>query len=144
MRRLVRGNAIPALLLIIIMLISTLGAAELYTISTSQTLFVNGSPTQYFTITGYPSSTTAGQSFSGLTVTVYNSNGKVATSFKGTIYFTSTDPKATLPYTSQSEYTFTTGSKGDKGVHTFSGFILATAGSQTITVTSGSISAATM
>lgn len=72
MRRLVRGNAIPALLLIIIMLISTLGAAELYTISTSQTLFVNGSPTQYFTITGYPSSTTAGQSFSGLTVTVYN------------------------------------------------------------------------
>ncbi len=67
----------------------------------------------------------------------------MATSFKGTIYFTSTDPKATLPYTSQSEYTFTTGSKGDKGVHTFSGFILATAGSQTITVTSGSISAAT-
>ncbi len=67
----------------------------------------------------------------------------MATGYKGKVYFTSTDPKATLPYTSQSEYTFTTGSKGDKGTHTFSGFILATAGSQTITVTSGSISATT-
>ncbi len=143
MRRLVRGNALSVTLLTIIILISSVSAAELYTISNSQTLFVNAVASKYFTITGYPSSTTAGQSFSGITVTVYNSNGKVATGYNGKVYFTSTDPKATVPYTSQSKYTFTTGSKGDKGVHTFSGFNLASAGSQTITVTDGSISLTT-
>ena len=143
MRRLGRGNAVSAVLLTIIILISTVSVAELYTISTSQSVFVNAATSEYFTITGYPSSTIAGQSFSGVTVTVYNSNGKVAVGFSGKVYFTSTDRTATLPYASQSEYTFTTGSKGDKGVHTFSGFILTTAGSQTLTITSGSTLATT-
>ncbi len=48
-----------------------------------------------------------------------------------------------MPYTSQSKYAFTTTTKGDRGIHTFSGFNLVTAGSQTITVTDGSISATT-
>ncbi len=94
----------------------------------------------YFTITGAPSSVTAGQSINGITVTPYSSNGQVLTSYTGQVYFTSTDPKATFPYTSESPYTFTTGSSGDNGVHTFSGINLVTAGSQTITVTDGSMS----
>ena len=104
MRRLPRGNALSAIVLAIIILISTVSTAKLYTIS--QSSFVNAATTKYYTITGYPSSTTAGLSFSGVTVTVYNSNGKVATDYTGKVYFTSTDPKATLPYTSQCEYAF--------------------------------------
>lgn len=91
MRRLPRGNTLSAIILAVIILISTLSTAELYTLS--QNSFVNGAPTKYYTITGYPSSTTAGLSFSGVTVTVYNSNGKVATGYTGKVYFTSTDPK---------------------------------------------------
>jgi hypothetical protein len=142
-RRLVTRTGISATILTVIILISTVTAAGLYAISTSQTVIVNAASSKYFAITGYPSSTIAGQSFSGITVTVYDSNGKVDTGFNGKVYFTSTDPKATLPYTSQCEYTFKTGTKGDKGVHTFSGFDLVTAGSQTITVTDGSISTTT-
>ena len=141
MRRLPRSNALSAIALAIIILISTVSAAELYTLS--QTGFVNGAPAQYFTISGYPSLITAGQSFSGVTVTAHNSNGNVDTNYNGKVYFTSTDSKATLPYTSQCLYAFKAGSKGDQGVHTFSGFIFATAGSQSITITSGSISATT-
>jgi hypothetical protein len=53
------------------------------------------------------------------------------TTYTGSIYFTSSDSKAVLPYTSTSEYTFTA---SDKGTYTFSGFALETAGLQTITV----------
>ena len=97
-------------------------------------------PSNYFTITGAPSTATAGQSINGITVTAYNSNGQVLTSYTGQVYFTSTDSRATLPYTSQSTYTFTTGVSGDNGVHVFSGINLVTAGSQTITVTDGTMS----
>jgi len=148
-RRLVIGNVVLAVMLVAIILISGINTeaaiASTPSATTPQVLVAGASTTKTdtYTITGYPNSVNAGQSFSGITVTVYNTQGNIAIGYKGTVYFTSIDPKATLPYTSQKPYTFTTGSKGDKGVHTFSGFNLVTAGSQTITVTDGKISAST-
>ena len=98
----------------------------------------------HFTITGYPTSVTAGQSFGGVIVTAYDGGNNVLTGYTGSIYFTSTDGSATLPYTSAAKYTFTSGTGQDNGVHTFAtGFVLKTAGSQTITVTDGSKGATT-
>jgi flagellin-like protein len=94
----------------------------------------------HFTITGYPTAVTAGQSFGGVIVTAYDSNNNVMTSYTGQVYFTSTDTGADLPYTATSRYTFTS---ADNGVHMFAGFTLNTAGSRTITVTDGTKSATT-
>jgi hypothetical protein len=91
----------------------------------------------HFTITSYPSSVQPGQTFQA-TVTAYDAYGNINTAYTGQVYFTSTDPQATLPYTSASKYTF---SAAENGVHQFSGFALQTAGSQTITVTDGSVQA---
>lgn len=126
-------RTIFALALTVLIIFSSVYVEEAL-VSPSHIVTACAATTYTFTITGCPASVTAGQSFSGLVVTVYNSAGKVATGFSGSVYFTSTDSKATLPYTAQSKYTYTTGSKGDKGIHTFSGFNLVTAGSQTITV----------
>jgi hypothetical protein len=73
-----------------------------------------------------PTVTTAGKSFT-ITVTAEHSNGSTATNFTGTIHFSSSDPRATLP----SDYTFVT---GDHGVHTFTGVILDKAGMQYLVV----------
>jgi hypothetical protein len=54
----------------------------------------------HFVITGSPSSITAGQSFSGVTVTVYRNDGHIKTDYHGRVYFCSTDSQATLPYSS--------------------------------------------
>ncbi len=60
------------------------------------------------------------------TVTAYDANYNLATGYRGTIHFTSTDGSATLP----ADYTFTA---TDNGAHTFpSGFILQTTGGQTV------------
>jgi hypothetical protein len=72
-------------------------------------------------------STTAGSSFS-VTLTVLDAYGNVATGYTGTVRFTSGDAKAVLP----ADYTFTA---TDAGVHTFTGVVLKTAGSQSITAT---------
>jgi hypothetical protein len=69
---------------------------------------------------------TAGASFS-LTVRAVDQFGNTATDYTGTVHFTSSDGSATLP----ANYTFTA---GDGGIHTFTGVILRTAGTQTITV----------
>jgi hypothetical protein len=74
-----------------------------------------------------PASVTAGVAFS-LTITVEDAYGNVVTGYTGTVHFTSTDPKATLP----ANYTFTA---ADKGVHTFTGLILRKKGNQKITIT---------
>jgi len=92
----------------------------------------------HFDITGYPSSVNASQSFGGITVTACDAANNTVTGYSGHVYFESSDAQATLPFTSSSEYTFTV---GDAGIHTFSGFTLNTGGSQTITVTDGTISA---
>jgi len=87
---------------------------------------VNAAAASKFIISA-PSSVSAGVAFS-LTVTVEDAYGNVVTGYTGTIHFSSTDNKATLP----ANYTFTS---ADKGVHTFTGLILRKKGKQTITIT---------
>jgi hypothetical protein len=112
--------------------------------ATSSGITVTPTTLDHFTISGCPSSVTAGLTFGtdNVIVTVYDLYGNVKTDYTGQVYFASTDPyPATLPYTSVSKYTFT-GSGADNGVHTFPGigFSLYTTDSQTITVTDGFIS----
>ncbi len=84
------------------------------------------------TVTGFPTSTSAGTA-GNVTVSAFDTTGAAMTSFTGTVTLTSSDPKATLP----AAYTFT---NTDAGVHTFS-VTLNTGGTQSITATSGSVSA---
>jgi hypothetical protein len=79
-----------------------------------------------FTVAGFPSPTTAGTAHS-VTVTALDAYGNVATGYRGTVHFTSSDAQAALP----ADYTFTT---ADSGLHTFSA-TLKTAGSQSLTAT---------
>jgi uncharacterized repeat protein (TIGR03803 family) len=81
-------------------------------------------PTDSLTVSGFPSSTTAGMP-GNFTVTVYKSDGTIDTGYTGTVHFGSSDPHAVLP----ANYSFT---PADGGVHTFSA-TLKTAGSQSIT-----------
>lgn len=98
-----------------------------------------------YSITGYPTTTITGEDFASQNVVVsaYDAYNNLKSDYAGSVYFTSTDNAATVPYTSGSQYTFTTGSGNDNGTHTFagSGFTLSTIGSATITVTNGTISA---
>ena len=94
-------------------------------------------------LSGYPSSTTAGAAHN-FTVAIYDTNGNVDTAYTGTIHFTSSDSKAAAGNGLPANYTFTTGSGGDNGVHTFIA-TLRTAGTQSITATdtaNGAISGA--
>jgi hypothetical protein len=79
-----------------------------------------------FVLTG-PRSISAGVAFS-LTLTVEDAYGNVVTGYTGTVHFSSTDYRATLP----ANYTF---SAADKGVHTFTGLVLRKVGYQKITLT---------
>jgi hypothetical protein len=63
-----------------------------------------------------------------VTVNVEDAYGNIVTGYVGTIHFTSSDSRATLP----ANYTFTA---GDAGVHTFTGLVLRKMSNQTITVT---------
>jgi ELWxxDGT repeat protein len=74
-----------------------------------------------------PVSVPAGATFS-LTLTVEDAFGNVVTGYTGTVHFSSSDGKATLP----ANYTFTA---ADKGVHTFTGLVLRKRGHQKITMT---------
>jgi hypothetical protein len=61
--------------------------------------------------------------------------GNVDPAYTGTVHFSSDDPRATLP----GDYTFTTGSGGDNGTHTFAGAVtLLLAGSIGIELTDSS------
>jgi hypothetical protein len=71
-------------------------------------------------------SSVAGTAFT-ITVTAQDPYGNVSTGYRGTVHFTSSDPRATLP----ADYTFTS---ADNGVHTFSATLF-TAGAQTVTAT---------
>ncbi|HEV3136310.1 MAG TPA: metallophosphoesterase, partial [Pirellulales bacterium] len=86
-------------------------------------------------VTGLPSPIQAGVA-GNLTVTALDAFGNVATGYRGTIHFTSSDSKAVLP----GNYIFTA---ADAGVHTFSA-TLKTLGSQSLIATdtvTGSITA---
>src|SRR5579859_5838561 len=77
-----------------------------------------------------PASSSAGTAFN-VTVTAKDPYGNIATGYRGTIQFTSSDGQAVLP----GNYTFVA---GDNGAHTFAnGVTLKTAGNQTVTATDG-------
>jgi hypothetical protein len=83
----------------------------------------------------------AGTAFD-ITVTALDANGNLDTGYQGTATFSTTDPDSgvVLP----ADYTFTTGTGGDNGVHTFPGAVtLLTVGNQTLTVT-GKVSGMTI
>lgn len=61
-----------------------------------------------------------------VTVTAEDQNGNTATGYAGRVHFGSSDGQAVLP----PDYTF---QSGDQGTHTFSGVVLKTAGSQSLT-----------
>ncbi len=90
---------------------------------------INPAPSGSFSVTGFPSSTTAGVAGS-ITVTALDPSGNVLTGYTGTVHFTSSDPQAGLP----ADYTFTA---ADNGSHTFS-VTLKTAGVESITASDGS------
>jgi uncharacterized delta-60 repeat protein len=81
-----------------------------------------------FSVTGFPSSTTAGVA-GAITVTADEASGNLNPNYTGTVHFTSGDAKAVLP----ADYTFTA---DDAGVHTFtSAFVLRERGTDTLTAT---------
>jgi hypothetical protein len=73
---------------------------------------------------------TAGMPFS-LTVTVVDAYGNVVPTYTGTVKFSDSVGSALLP----PNYTFTTGSGKDNGVHTWTGLVLNNTGLQTLNVT---------
>ncbi len=87
---------------------------------------VKAAAAQTLIVSGYPSPVTAGTAHT-VFVTAKDAFGNVATSYRGTIHFTSSDPQAGLP----ADYTFTA---SDGGKHGFS-VTLKTAGSRSITAT---------
>jgi hypothetical protein len=95
-----------------------IGAFELQTISPALP--------KNFAVAGFPSSVTAGAGGT-ITVTARNADGTTATTYTGTVHFSSTDPQAELP----PDYTFTA---ADNGTHTFS-TTLKSAGTQSLTAT---------
>jgi hypothetical protein len=93
---------------------------------TQSGITVNPGPVSTFMVTGFPSPVVAGTPGT-VTVTAKDACGNVATSYRGTVHFTSSDSRASLP----ADYTFTT---ADNGMHVFA-VVLTTAGTQTITAT---------
>jgi hypothetical protein len=77
----------------------------------------------------------AGSSHS-IIVKALDASSNVATGYAGTVHFTASDANATLP----ADYTFT---PSDKGVHTFFGVIIRTAGSQWVRATDRSTGSVT-
>jgi hypothetical protein len=64
-----------------------------------------------------------------MVVVVEDSYGNAVSGYTGTVHFSSTDPQATLP----ADYTFTSGTGGDNGIHAHFSATLKTAGPQSIT-----------
>jgi subtilase family serine protease len=85
--------------------------------------------TPHFTATAAQTSTIAGI-VDQITITVLDPNNVTLKGYTGTVDFSSSDSRATLP----ANYSFTTGAGKDNGVHTFN-VTLVTAGTQTVTVT---------
>jgi hypothetical protein len=93
---------------------------------TQSGLIVNPAAASTLTLSGFPAAVVAGSS-QNLTVSMKDAYGNIATSYAGTIHFTTSDAQGVLPV----DYSFIA---ADAGVHTFSA-TLATAGSQSITAT---------
>jgi hypothetical protein len=95
---------------------------------------VNPTAASTMTVTGFPSTTSAGVAHS-FTVTLKDPYGNIATGYTGTVHFTSSDGKAVLP----ANCTFTA---ADAGKHAFT-TTLKTAGTQSITAADTLMSALT-
>ena len=95
-------------------------------ITGTATIIVNPAPASVLDVAGFPSSVIAGD-VDAFRVTARDQFGNIATGYRGTVRFTSTDPQATLPR----NYTFTA---GDNGVRHF-GAVLKTADVQALTAT---------
>ena len=93
---------------------------------TQSGITVNPAGAATLTVSGFTSPTNAGTAHN-VTVTAQDAFGNVATGYTGTVHFTSSDGRATLP----ANYTFT---GGDAGTHVFSA-TLKTPGTQSITAT---------
>ena len=121
--------------------------AQTYTVQdgaiseTSASITVNPAALDYFEMSGYPTEVTAGESWdnysAAVIVTAYDRYDNVKTDYAGQVYFTSTDLRAVLPYTSGSRYTFVPGD--DEGSHSFpcDDFVLYTTLFHRITVRGG-------
>jgi|GEM_PF-3009373 len=122
---------------------ATVVRAETGGVSGWVTVTLMPGPLDAFEIERCPTVIYAGYHFYpfGPQVTAYDRFGNVKTDYQGSVYFLTSDPQATLSYTVDSPYTFTL---ADGGSHTFTGtaFMMGTAGTQTLTVTDGTISAA--
>jgi hypothetical protein len=94
-------------------------------ITGTATVTVNPATASHFTVTT-PATATIGVAFN-VTVTALDPFNNVATSYLGTVHFSSTDNQAALP----ADYSFVA---SDNGSHSFT-LTLNTAGSQTVTVT---------
>jgi WD40 repeat protein len=92
---------------------------------TDGNIMVTPAAASTLSVFGFPSPITAGV-VGSFTITARDSYGNMATSYTGTVHFTSSDAKSSLP----ANYTFT---GADAGIHTFSA-TLKTAGTQSITV----------
>lgn len=88
--------------------------------------FVDPTLTTHLGVSGFPNPTAPGASHT-LTVTAKNAANSTATSYLGTVHFTSSDSAAVLP----ADYTFTA---GDLGVHVFN-VTLNTVGTRSVTAT---------
>jgi hypothetical protein len=101
---------------------------------TDGNITVNAAAASAMTVAGFPSTTSAGAAGS-FTVTLKDPFGNIASGYRGTVHFSSSDAKAVLP----ANYTFTA---ADAGKHTFSA-ALKTAGTQSI-VAADTLSSALM
>jgi len=93
---------------------------------TSNAITVSAAAATSLTVAGFPNPTTAGVPGS-FAVSGHDAFNNIATGYRGTVHFTSSDGSATLP----ADYAFTA---TDSGMHIFSA-TLNTVGSQTITAT---------
>jgi hypothetical protein len=89
-----------------------------------QTVTVTSAPVDHLLVNGFPSPTVAG-SVHTFTVSARDVYDNIATDYRGTVHFTSSDPQAILP----DNYAF---AAGDNGSRTF-GAMLETAGMQSLT-----------
>lgn len=81
----------------------------------------------------------SGRTYDGVTVQALDSYGNAKTDYLGSVWFTSSDSLAILPWSNTRRYAFTT---ADAGSHTFDSFVFLTTGSVTLTVTDGTVSRA--
>jgi hypothetical protein len=93
---------------------------------TQSAITVNPAAASTLGVSGFTNPTAAGAAHN-VTVSALDAFGNVATSYRGTVHFTSTDAQAVPP----ANYIFTA---GDNGTHVFS-VTLKTAGTQSITAT---------